>query len=93
MVQSTSIQAFKNDVLPRINYKQQVVFTALMKIKRPACNQEIADFLAMPINQITPRMNELVKLHAVREAFKDVYAPTGRTVIYWEIKPEEEENE
>lgn len=82
-VTDTSAQVYFGEVLPRLGDKQKRVIKALQKSKRPVCNQEIAEYLGQPINTVTPRMNELVKLGMVRMAGKAVYPKTNRRVIYW----------
>lgn len=84
-VRDTSISAY-NDVKPTIGKKQQLVLDTIKKAKRPVNNQEIASHLALPINTITPRTNELLSLDKVELAFKAVYPPTGRKVCYWKSK-------
>lgn len=82
-VKSTSLEAYHGEVKPKLGEKQRVVYDLLLKAKRPVCNQEIAQHLKQPINTITPRMNELVKLGSAEEAFKAAYPVTNRKVIYW----------
>lgn len=82
---STSLEAYHNEVKPNLNKKQQLVLRAISVARRPVCNQEIADYLKKPINTITPRVNELVKSGAVTVAFKAPYPVTKRKVTYWRI--------
>ena len=84
-VRDTSLAAYK-DVSPVIGKKQQLVLDTIRKAKRPVNNQEIALHLALPINTITPRTNELLSLEKVELAFKAIYPATGRKVCYWKIK-------
>ena len=83
-VQDTSSEVYYNEVKPNLNTKQRTVFIALQMSKRPVCNQELSDYLQQPINTITPRVNELVVMGKVEEAFRDIFPQTGRRVIYWQ---------
>ncbi len=84
-VRDTSLLAY-NEVSPSIGKKQALVLQTIGKAKRPVNNQEIASHLALPINTITPRTNELLGIDKVELAFKAVYPATGRKVCYWKIK-------
>ena len=82
-VRSTSRQTFFNEVKPKISQKQQEVYVALQIAKRPINNLELSKYLGWPINSVTPRVNELVEMGKVEEAFRDIYPATGRRTIYW----------
>jgi len=84
-VRDTSLLAY-DEVLPSIGKKQALVLQTIAKAKRPVNNQEIASHLALPINTITPRTNELLGIDKVELAFKAIYPATGRTVCYWRTK-------
>ena len=84
-VRDTSKLAY-DVVSPSIGKKQKLVLDTIRKAKRPVNNQEIASHLALPINTITPRTNELLSLNQVELAFKAIYPATGRKVCYWKIK-------
>lgn len=84
-VRDTSIEAYR-EVNPRIGARQALVLYTIRNAKRPVNNQEIASHLALPINTITPRTNELLGLDRVELAFKAIYPATGRKVCYWKIK-------
>ena len=75
-----------DEVSPSIGKKQALVLQTISKAKRPVNNQEIALHLALPINTVTPRTNELFSLEKVELAFKAVYPATGRKVCYWKTK-------
>lgn len=85
MIQSTSLEAY-NDIRDSLGERQKLVYNTIKSAKRPVCNQEIADYLRKPINTITPRVNELVKLELVIEAGREIYPPTNRRVIFWKLK-------
>ena len=84
-VRDTSKLAYEV-VSPTIGKKQALVLQTIAKAKRPVNNQEIASHLALPINTITPRTNELLGMDKVELAFKEIYPATGRKVCYWKIK-------
>lgn len=75
----TSAPAFDSIQLT-LGKKQKEVMRALLS--GPKTNQEIADFLGLPINTITPRCNELVKRGMVEEMGKKV-GFSGRWAIVW----------
>lgn len=81
-VRDTSKLAYY-EISPKIGAKQALILNTINKAKRPINNQEIANYLALPINTITPRTNELLGLNKVELAFKATYPATGRKVCYW----------
>lgn len=82
-VQTTSIASYQG--LP-LSARQTAVRRAITKLGT-ACNQQIADHLGVPVNQVTGRVFELREAGAVIESHKGLWKPTGRTVIYWKIAP------
>lgn len=84
-VRDTSKMAYE-EVSDRIGAKQQLVLSTIAKAKRPVNNQEISNYLSLPINTITPRTNELLALDKIELAFKAVYPVSGRKVCYWRLK-------
>lgn len=78
-MQPTSKEAY-DKIVSELGNRQYEVYTLLKEIE-PACNKEIADKLRLPINEITPRTNELRYKGVVEEAYKADY--NGRKVIYW----------
>lgn len=86
-VRSTSIQAF-GDIQPRIGEKQQVVVNALIRFG-PMTNTEIAHRTKNPINTITPRTNELVKMGIVAEIDRRSCKITGKKAIVWSYVDQE----
>jgi DNA-binding MarR family transcriptional regulator len=85
-VQDTSAEAYYRDVRPQLGPKQKRVLDVIHHAKRPVCNQEISGHMQLPINSVTPRVNELVSKGVVEMAFKGIYPGTGRRVIYWRVK-------
>lgn len=83
----TSIEAYKS-ILPELGKKQGMVFYAIFKIQ-PCMDIQIANYLNVPINTITPRRGELVKKGLVEEhdIIKNAY---GRKAIRWRIKRKEQ---
>ena len=81
-VRDTSKLAYQ-EVSPKIGAKQALILNTIRRAKRPVNNQELASHLALPINTITPRTNELLGLNKVELAFKAIYPATGRKVCYW----------
>ena len=86
-VRDTSLEAYR-DIYSMLGDRQVQVLSTIARAKRPVNNQEIASHLALPINTITPRTNELLGLEKVELAFKAVYPATGRKVCYWKVKSE-----
>ena len=84
-VRDTSRLAY-DEIAPKIGKKQALILQTIAKAKRPVNNQEIAIHLALPINTITPRTNELLSLDKVELAYKAVYPATKRKVCYWKVK-------
>lgn len=80
-VQTTSIASYQG--LP-LSARQTAVRRAISKLGT-ACNQQIADHLGVPVNQVTGRVFELREAGVVIESHKGPWKPTGRTVIYWKI--------
>lgn len=87
MQQQTSLLAYHNDVKPTLGQKQARVLNAVRALGT-ACNQELANFLHLPINSVTPRVFELRTLGKVEMDRKDLYPTTNRKVIYWRAKDE-----
>lgn len=82
MIQSTSQEAY-DKIVNDLGKRQHEAYTILAEIE-PACNKEIAFKLCLPINEVTPRINELRYKGVVEQAYKADY--DGRKVIFWKIK-------
>ena len=82
MIQSTSQEAY-DKIVNDLGKRQHEVFNHL-KIMEPACNRQISETFDMPINEVTPRINELRYKGVVEQAYKADY--DGRKVIFWKIK-------
>ena len=82
-IRDTSIAAYMA-IKPTLGYRQEEVLTALKQLGS-ATNLEISRFLDIPINQITPRTNELVKMELVGEKQKRTCTISKRRCIAWEV--------
>lgn len=80
-VQQTSTVAYAS--LEDLGERQTAVRNAISALGA-ACNQRIADYLSIPVNQVTGRVFELRDKGLVREAYRGIWLPTGRNVIWWE---------
>jgi len=65
--------------------RQQQVFKGFTKLQR-ATNLEVSRELKLPINQVTPRTNELVKMGLLEEKDKRKCKISGRKAIEWGLK-------
>lgn len=83
-VQTTSLFAYRTEIVPTIGTRQRVVYDEIMRHK-DVTNTEISHFLGFPINTVTPRVNELRKAGLVCESVKRPCRITGRTVIAWKV--------
>lgn len=82
MYKETSYMAW-DSIQEQINDKQKVVLWAF-KSQGKKTNAEMGEFLSWPINCITPRVGELVKLGHV-EAKGVKIGSTGRRAIVWGV--------
>ncbi len=86
MIQETSTKAYREITVSGAKFTMRdKVFLTLYKSTKPMSNTEISVEMQLPINCITPRINELRKYGLVREAQKKQCEYTGRTVISWEV--------
>jgi len=80
----TSLLAY-SEVLNDLCLRQAQVYGVIRKLK--SCNnQMIANSLRLPINSITPRVNELRKLHIVMMDKKELCPWTGRLTVWWRCR-------
>lgn len=80
---NTAVQSY-HEIIDSLPDRRMRVYKALLELKT-ACNLDVAEFLKLPINRITPRMNELVKLEIVTEDHRGLCGSTGKRVIYWKV--------
>ena len=69
-----------------IGARQQCVLDALREMGS-ANNRMISARTGMPINSVTPRMNELRKLGLVELDREDRDKVTNRSTYYWRARP------
>jgi hypothetical protein len=79
-VAETSIESYRS--LGNLGPKQAEVYNLIARTGE-ACNQLLADHLAIPVNRITGRVYELRDMGLVEEAYRAPWEPTGRTVSWW----------
>jgi len=82
MVQDTSREAYHEYKRTKLKKSQSVVLDVIRYLGNPT-NSEIRKFIGLPINVITPRTNELVKLGKVIEGEKRSCKVTHKTVLTW----------
>lgn len=81
--QQTSFRPWQN-VQTSLGERQQQVLDVIREL--PQCdNLMISQKLRLPINSITPRVNELRKLGRVKEVGQFRNAMTGRPTMRWEV--------
>ena len=80
----TSLDAYKS-IKDSLGYRQKQVFNVIMK-RGDVTNLEISTQLRVPINQVTPRTNELVDFGLVIENVHRECSISGRVVTSWRIR-------
>lgn len=82
-MQQTSLEAFTNLLQSgKIGERQILVYNTIKKFPC-STDKEISKILGLPINSITPRRNELVKIGLVSEWDKRACKITKRKSITW----------
>ena len=84
MIQQTSIAAFENLDMFDLGHRQRVIYEAFRK-KGACTNLEISTWEKIPINQVTPRTNELVKLGFLVISHKRQCTISKRVAIAWRV--------
>lgn len=87
IVRDTSLRSYRNDALPNLGERQQVVYHILEGVYNMT-NSEIARQLDWSINKVTPRVFELREKGLVFEDEKRTCNVTGRTAYAWAVKRE-----
>ena len=83
-VQQTSVESFHD--IDDLSTRQSAIYMWIDMLKN-ATNLEISHKSHIPINQVTPRTNELVKMGYVEQFCKRTCKVSGRTAIAWRIMP------
>ncbi len=83
-VRQTSIEAYSR-IKKELGKRQQEVYDGFLG-NGTCTNLELSRLLGIPINQITPRTNELVKLGFVVEVEKRQCSVSGKKAIAWRVK-------
>jgi hypothetical protein len=86
MIQDTSFEVYLKNIYPSLGHRQAVVLHHLRNASVALTNTEIAAALARPINEITPRTNELRKLGLVIDAGRRICGVTGNRAHIWAAK-------
>jgi len=82
MIQDTSRHAYHEYKITKLKKSQSVVLDVIRYLRNPT-NSEIRKFIGLPINVITPRTRELVKLGKVVEGKKRHCKITDKKVLTW----------
>jgi len=85
-VQQTSLSTFRQLNPHELGRRQREILHTL-KLLGASTDKNLGLILKRPINEITPRRNELVKFKLVQERCK--VKQDGRTVILWEVVKKE----
>ena len=83
-VKQTSIEAYSR-IKKELGKRQQEVYDGFLG-NGTCTNLELSRLLGIPINQITPRTNELVKLGFITEVEKRECSISGKKAISWRVK-------
>ena len=86
MIQQTSIQAYQDIKNTSLNQRQIEVYNCINNSIYGLTNKLISKKIGKPINEITPRTNELVKMGLIKEGFKAVDKYSTKKAIWWETK-------
>lgn len=82
-IRETSLLAYAN-VLENLGERQRVVYKAILDLQE-ANNTMLSEHLNIPINCVTPRVNELRKRGVVRQAFKGICPITKKMTLFWRV--------
>lgn len=86
MIQDSSLEIHLKNVYPHLATPQKPVLHYLRNVGAALTNAEIAAALQRPINEITPRTNELVKQGLLIDAGRRICRITGNTAHQWKAK-------
>jgi len=80
----TSLEAY-NSILPDLSKKQKQVLAALFMLNGSATNEQLATYLSIGINCVTPRTGELLKAGVIERGDK-VVGSSGRQAYKYNVK-------
>lgn len=83
MIAETSLEAYEK-VKPKINNRQKIVLDVI-KVNGAITNEGISFALGWPINQVTPRVNELRHMGMVGEEGRGMNQ-TGYSAKLWSYR-------
>ena len=83
MLQDTSLEAYKS-IMPELGDMQQDVYYAIAK-NPGMSNHDIARYLHIEINRVTPRVKELRDLNLIVFSHYKQDRITQRTVMCWRL--------
>jgi len=83
LIRQTSLEAYSR-IKKELGKRQQEIYDGFLG-NGSCTNLELSKFLGIPINQITPRTNELVKQGYVKEYEKRKCSVSGRNAISWRV--------
>lgn len=84
-VRDTSLETYFGEIQPTLGKRQKAVFDIIEKLGS-STNLEISRYSGIPINQVTPRTNELVKKGLVVADTKRECSVSHKTVYSWRVK-------
>jgi len=83
-MQETSLEAYHAITEEEFSNKHRAVLFAF-KMSGPMTNRELSSALGWPINTVTPRVNELVKLGILQSNGTKFDVQTQRRALVWGI--------
>jgi predicted HTH transcriptional regulator len=89
MIAETSLEAYEG-VKPKINNRQKIVLDVI-EMNGAITNEGISEALGWPINQVTPRVNELRYAGLVGEEGRGMNR-TGYSAKLWSVRDPNDKN-
>ena len=83
-MQQTSIESYQY-VKKDLGERQQAIYDGFTG-NGSCTNLEISKLMSIPINSVTPRTNELVKMGLLIEDCKRECSISGRKAISWKVR-------
>jgi predicted transcriptional regulator len=81
-MRQTSLNTYKDITETGLTGDRQKQVYEIIQKEQPLTNLEVSNFLNLPINCITGRVNELVQMGFIEKKGKRIQA-TGREAIVW----------